>query len=283
MKIIEDTLFEGERSLFKTNNATIKNCIFDNGESPLKESHDLVIESTSFKWKYPLWYGSNIKISSSHFFENARAGIWYTDDVDMRNCLIIAPKQFRKCRRIYLEHITFTNASETLWACDEVTMNDCSVKGDYLLLNSSNIKVNKLDLEGNYPFDGGRNIEINDSKLLTKDAFWNCENVIVRNSYISGEYLAWNSRNVTFENCVIESHQGLCYMKNVKLVNCCLINTDLSFEYSENIDASICSSIDSVKNPSSGIIRSKKIKELILDPDEVDLSKIRIEERKDEC
>ncbi len=276
MKHIQDKFYEGERSLFKLEDAYIKNCIFDNGESPLKETKDLVIESTSFKWKYPLWYSKNIKLTSCYFFENARAGVWYTDDAEFVNCLVIAPKQFRRCHNISLDHITFTNASETLWECDGVVLNDTSVKGDYLLMNSKNIRVRGLDLEGNYPFDGCKNVIVENSKLITKDAFWNCDSVIVRNSYISGEYLAWNSKNVTFENCVIESHQGLCYMKNLAMKDCCLINTDLSFEYSENICASICSEIDSVKNPTSGYIKAKHIKELILD--EADLTKIRIEQ-----
>ena len=57
--------------------------------------------------------------------------------------------------------------------------------------------------------------------------------------------------------------------------NCSLIHTDLSFEYCEDIDADITSEIDSVKNPISGVIKAKGIKELILD--ESDRDRIRIE------
>ena len=81
---------------------------------------------------------------------------------------------------------------------------------------------------------------------------------------------------VTLINCEIESHQGLCYMDGIKLVRCKLINTDLCFEYCSNINADILTSIDSVKNPYSGIIKAPEIKELILEDQFIDKSKTRI-------
>jgi hypothetical protein len=57
--------------------------------------------------------------------------------------------------------------------------------------------------------------------------------------------------------------------------NCKLINTTLAFEYSD-VDAEITSRIDSVKNPSSGIIRAKSIGELIMENDMIDPSKTTI-------
>ena len=275
MEVIQDKSFEGERSLFKLRNALIRNCEFHDGESPLKETENLVIENTSFKWKYPVWYAKNIKISSCNFYEDTRAGFWYCEDVSIDNTVIDSPKNIRRCNNLSLENVTFTDGSETLWDCNEVVLNNITLKGDYLLMNSENVKVKGLVLDGHYPFDGCSNVVVEDSKLITKDAFWNCDNVTVRNSYINGEYLGWNSKNLTFENCVIESHQGLCYIKKLTMKNCSLINTDLSFEYCEDIDADITSEIDSVKNPISGVIKAKGIKELILD--ESDRDRIRIE------
>ena len=121
-----------------------------------------------------------------------------------------------------------------------------------------------MNLTGNYCFDGSKNIEVYNSKLISKDAFWNCENVVVYDSTIIGEYLAWNSKNITFINCVIESLQGLCYIDNLKMINCKLINTTLAFEYS-TVDVEINSHIDSIVNPSSGIIQAQSIGEIILD------------------
>ena len=79
-------------------------------------------------------------------------------------------------------------------------------------------------------------------------------------------------KNIVFENCTIESLQGFCYVKNVVLRNCKLINTTLAFEYS-TVDCEVNSTIDSVKNPSSGKIVSYGIKELIMEADRIDPSK----------
>ena len=49
------------------------------------------------------------------------------------------------------------------------------------------------------------------------------------------------------------------------MANCKLLDTSLSFEYCEDIDADIVDVIESIKNPSSGVIRCKGYKELIFD------------------
>ena len=118
-------------------------------------------------------------------------------------------------------------------------------------------------------------MEIRNSNLLSKDAFWNTENVTVYDSFISGEYLGWNAKNLTLVNCTIESLQGMCYIDNLVMKNCKLINTTLAFEYS-TVDADICSKIDSVMNPTSGIIKAQHIDNLIIEKDKVDPSKTKI-------
>ena len=57
--------------------------------------------------------------------------------------------------------------------------------------------------------------------------------------------------------------------------NCKLINTTLAFEYS-SVDAEICSKVDSVLNPTSGVIRAKEIGTLTIERDRVDPSKTKI-------
>ena len=52
-------------------------------------------------------------------------------------------------------------------------------------------------------------------------------------------------------------------------------NTTLAFEYS-TVDADICSKIDSVMNPSGGIIRADHIDELMIEKDKVDEGKTKI-------
>ena len=118
-------------------------------------------------------------------------------------------------------------------------------------------------------------MEIRSSHLLSKDAFWNTENVTVYDSFISGEYLGWNAKNLTLINCTIESLQGMCYINNLVMKNCKLLNTTLAFEYS-TVDAEITSKVDSILNPSEGVIQAEEIGELIIEKDKVDPGKTRI-------
>lgn len=282
MKIIKQQLLTGERALFQSKDLQISYSTFADGESPLKESHDIKIDNSSFKWKYPLWYCKNIVVEDSTLFEMARSGIWYTENISISNSTIEAPKNFRRAKDITLNNVTMPNANETLWNCDKISLKNVTAKGDYFGMNSTNIVIDGFNLAGNYCFDGGKNIEIHNAKMLSKDAFWNCQNVTVYDSVILGEYLGWNSKNLTFVNCTIESLQGMCYIDNLVMKNCRLINTTLAFEYS-TIDVEINSKIDSVMNPISGTIRAESIGELIMDKTKINPSKTQImtEEIKD--
>lgn len=276
MSDFHDSSYTGERALFALKDADIVGCTFEDGESPLKESRRLRITNTTFKWKYPIWYSDDVTCHNVTIEETARSGIWYTKNIRMFNCLIASPKTFRHAEKVFLDHCKIPNAQETFWNCKDIRLENIEVKGDYLGLSCDGVKVANLYLDGNYAFDGAKNIFIRDSVLNTKDAFWNTENVTIINSKIIGEYFGWNSKNVTLIDCEVESHQGFCYMENIKLIRCKLINTDLCFEYCSDIDAEINSSIDSVKNPYSGIIRAQEIKELILDKQFIDPKKTRI-------
>lgn len=275
MQVIREERLTGERALFHSKDLSIEYSIFADGESPLKESSNISLSNTSFQWKYPLWYCKDIRVEDCSFAEMARAGIWYTDNISIKDTLYEAPKGFRRVNGLTLENIDLPHAEETLWHCDNVTMKNVAAKGDYFAMNCSNMKLDQFRLVGNYCFDGCRDIEVHHAKMLSKDAFWNCENVMVYDSYICGEYLGWNSKNVTFINCVIESLQGMCYMDNLVMKNCKLLNTTLAFEYS-TVDVETDGIIESVKNPASGVIKAEKINELILEEQETDPSKTTI-------
>ena len=248
MKEIHQEFLTGERALFQGKDLKIYDTIFDDGESPLKESRNIELYGSMFKWKYPLWYAKDIKAVDCTWFEMARAGVWYTDRIEVTNAVIEAPKNFRRCNGLKLTNVTFPNAAETLWSCQNVEL-------DHV--------------------DGVKNMEVHNATMLSKDAFWNSENVTVYDSFISGEYLGWNAKNLTLVNCTIESLQGMCYIDNLVMKNCKLINTTLAFEYS-SVDAKIHGTIDSVLNPSSGVIRADEIKELTVEKDKVDPSKTKI-------
>jgi len=259
MKELKQGLFTGERALYNIFDTNIYDSTFSDGESPLKECMNINIYNSIFKWKYPMWYSKNITVSNSTLLETARSGIWYTQNIELTDTMIEAPKTFRRSKDIRLVNCAMPNASETLWNCENIYMNNVSAKGDYLGFNSKNIEIENFKLNGNYAFDGASNIKIKNAVMLSKDSFWNCENVVVENSTIIGEYLGWNSKNLTFINCTIDSEQGMCYMDNIKMINCKLLNTNLAFELCSNIEADIVSHIDSIKNPISGHIKAASI------------------------
>ena len=275
MKQIRQAYLSGERALFAEHDTEIFDTIFDNGESPLKESRNIKLNGCMFKWKYPLWYSENISLTNCTWFTMSRAGVWYTNNIKLSYNSIESPKNFRRCKGIILDNVTFADAAETLWHCSDVKMNGVSAKGDYFAMNSENIVADDLTLFGNYSFDGAKNVEIRNSRLLSKDAFWNSENITVYDSVISGEYLGWNAKNLTFINCTVESLQGMCYIDNLSMKNCKLLNTTLAFEYS-TVDADIVGSVDSILNPLGGCIKADYIKELIIEKDKVDSDKTKI-------
>lgn len=275
MKEVVQEFLTGERALFMSDGLVIKDSIFDDGESPLKESKNIELYNSMFKWKYPLWYCENIFAKNCTWFDMARAGVWYTNHIRVEDALIEAPKNFRRCHDLTLTNVSFPDAAETLWSCEDVKMNNVMAKGTYFAMNCKDMVIDGLTLYGDYSFDGVQNVEIHNSKLLSKDAFWNSDHVTVYDSFVSGEYLGWNAKNLTLINCTIESLQGMCYIDNLVMKNCKLINTTLAFEYS-SVDAQIDSKIDSVLNPSEGVIRAKHIDHLIIEKDKVDTTKTKI-------
>ncbi len=265
-------IFTGERALFCSNDLEIADSIFENGESPLKESKNISLNGCMFKWKYPLWYCENITTDKTSWFAGARAGVWYSNNISVCDAVIEAPKNFRRCNGLTLRNVTFTNAAETLWHCSNTALYNVSASGSYFAMNSSDLTAEGLNLSGDYSFDGVQNATLKNCKLLSKDAFWNSKNITVYDSFISGEYLGWNAEDLTLVRCTIESLQGLCYIKNLKLIDCKLINTTLAFEYS-TVDATIVGNIDSVLNPSGGRISAAHIGKLIIEKDKVDPDK----------
>lgn len=271
MKRLEKQTLTGERALFQGRDLEIFDCTFADGESPLKESANIALYGCTFDWKYPVWYSDDVRISDSRLTINARAGLWYTRDLSLKNCLIEAPKTFRRSRDITLSDCRMPNAEETLWACRGVHIDGVKAKGNYFAMNCADVTCDRLELDGDYCFDGAENVVITSSRLISKDAFWNSRNVVVRDSFISGEYLGWNAENLTFIHCTLESLQGLCYVRNLKLVNCTLKNTTLAFEYS-TVEADIVGTVDSIKNPSAGRIIAEGFGEIIMEADKVDVS-----------
>ncbi len=264
-RTVRDRFFEGERPLFAATGLTLENVKFYPGESALKHSADITARDCEFMGKYPFWHAENITVEDCLFTVYARAAIWYTRDLRMRNCVVEAPKMFRRVSRLTIEDTRFPNAGETLWTCSDVRLRRVDLRGaDYVFMNGENIEIEQMRLQGNYSFQDAKNVTIRNSHLDSKDAFWGTENVTVHDSVLEGEYLGWHSKNLRLVNCTIRGTQPLCYAENLVMENCTMADADLSFEYSV-VDADIAGDILSVKNPRGGRIRARRIGEVILD------------------
>ncbi len=266
LNLVRGETLTGERAEYFASSVRYMECVFRDGESPLKHATDVEVENSRFEYKYPLWNAENVAVRKSVFAPLGKSGLWNTRRITVEDSVIEAPKEFRRSSDTFLKNVVFTDAAETFWNCRGVHLENVQAAGDYFAFNTENFYADSLTLDGNYFLDGGRNVEIHNSRLESKDAFWNSENVTVYDSYIKGEYLGWHSKNLKFVNCTIESDQGLCYVDGLVLENCTLNNTVLAFEYSTEISAEIKGRVESIKNPCGGIISADEIGTLILNP-----------------
>ena len=266
MDLIKDQYFEGERPLYARHGLRIENVTIGPGESSLKEGSDLEAENCEFQGKYPFWECKNVTIKNCIFREGGRAAIWYSKDIEMADCLVEAPKMFRRISDLKLENVKFPNALETFWDCKDIEAKNIEAdKGDYIFMHCSDIKIDGFRLQGNYSFQYAKDVVIRNADMDTKDAFWEAEDVTVYDSRINGEYLGWYSKNLHLVNCKIGGTQPLCYCENLVLENCVFEeDADLAFEYSD-VEASLIGPVTSVKNPRTGRINADSYGEIILD------------------
>ena len=168
MKKYKEKQFTGERALFQSHDLDISYCTFTDGESALKESGNLNIRNSLFRWKYSLWYCNNVSMEDCVMFDMARAGIWYTNKLSMNNVTIEAPKTFRRCSDIRLDTVDMPNASETLWNCDQFAVDAmiaAYTKGEDWLDELRNYLSKNKKIVANY-----LEKEIPNVKLVSSDA-----------------------------------------------------------------------------------------------------------------
>ena len=212
------------------------------------------------------WHTDGFRVENCLFTPGARAALWYSRGLVMRDTLVEAPKMFREMTGVDLARVRIPDAQETLWHCREIKMRDVEVaNADYLFMHCSDIDINGYRQQGNYSFQYCSNVVIRNAHIDSKDAFWNTDNVTVYDSEITGEYLGWHSRNLRLVNCRISGTQPLCYAKGLIVENCTFADDcDLAFEDSE-LRADIKGPITSVKNPCAGSIVADSIGEIIID------------------
>lgn len=267
MKTIRDEEFGGERPLFATHDLRLENVVIHAGESALKECSNIEAINCRFEGKYPFWHVDKFYIKDCLFTEGARAALWYSRNLVMKDTMVEAPKMFREMVNLDIENVKIPNALETLWHCKGVTLRNVEVdKADYLFMHSHDIDIKDYHQNGNYSFQYCTNVVIRDAVIYSKDAFWGTENVTVYDSTIIGEYLGWHSRNLRLVNCRVGGTQALCYTKDLVMENCTMDeDADLCFEYSSNINADIKGKVTSIKNPTSGKIVCDSVGEIIID------------------
>lgn len=266
MRIIKDQAFGGERPLFESHGLRLENVTITEGESGLKECSDIECDHCHFEGKYPLWHVDRSIITNCYFAPGSRSAIWYSNDMQMSDCIIDGPKFFREMRHLQLHNVTINDADETFWNIDGLELDNVVLhEGTYPFMGSRNIHIDHLRSDSKYVFQYVRDVVIRNANIVTKDAFWEVENVTIYDSYLDGEYLGWHSKNLRLVNCHIGGEQPLCYAHDLVLENCTFDEeSDRAFEYS-TVHADIRGTVKSVKNPASGLIVADGFGEIILD------------------
>ncbi len=261
---IKDQVLDEERALYHLQHADLLNVRFAgpaDGESALKEAHDVTLRDCAFALRYPLWHTTQFSLDGCAMDETARAALWYAADGTIANSALRGIKAVRECRNLHLSGCEIVSP-EFGWKCDGLTLESTTLTAEYPFLDSRNLQLREVELHGKYSFQYAEDVVIEHCRLDTKDAFWHSKNVTVRNSVVRGEYLGWYAEGLTLERCRIIGTQPLCYCKNLTLINCTMEGCDLSFEYSD-VSATVIGHIDSVKNPKSGVITADSVGKVI--------------------
>ena len=278
MKVIKDTEYGGERPLFASRNLRLENVTIHAGESALKNCANIEALNCTFEGKYPFWHVDGFRVENCLFTPGARAALWYSKNLVMKDTQVDAPKMFREMDGITITNVKIPDGQETLWHCANVKIREMEIKkADNLFMHSHDIMIEEYYQEGNYSFQYCRNVEIRNAIINSKDAFWGTENVTIYDSEINGEYLGWHSKRLRLVRCKISGTQPLCYAKDLVIEDCIMASDcDLAFEDSE-VNAVISSPVTSVKNPMKGSIKAKSIGEIIIDKNSKAIDQVEIQ------
>ena len=86
MTVVENKTFDMERALYGSSGLSVIKCTFDgpaDGESALKECHNIQVSDSYFNLRYPFWHDNMISISGSEMTEKCRAALWYSSNIDI--------------------------------------------------------------------------------------------------------------------------------------------------------------------------------------------------------
>lgn len=267
MTTIKNQEFGGERPLYASHHLRLEGVTIHVGESSIKESSDIEAEGCQFEGKYVFWETYGFRVNNCRFTSSARSSLWYSKDCVMTNCMVEAPKMFRRMENVTIEDTEFSDGQEMLWDCKNVTLKNVKIANcDYLFMHTHDIRIDNYRQDGNYGFQYARNVEIHNAVINSKDAFWEAENVTIYDSEINGEYLAWYGKNIRLVRCHLTGEQLLCYVDGLTLEDCTFgDDANLLFEYS-TVNGNVKGDVASIKNPTSGhLVVEGKCGELIFD------------------
>ena len=271
MQVVQNKAFDEERAFYGSRDIKIINCKIDgeaDGESAFKESADIIAENCFFNLRYPFWHNETVKLNNCEMTALCRAAFWYSKNISIENSSLHGIKALRECENVLLNNVDILS-TEFGWFSKSIEMTSSVAEGEYFMFNAKDIVLKDVSFKGKYSFQYIENATIENCKLETKDAFWHAKNITIKNCVVKVEYLAWYSENITFENCIICGTQPLCYCKGLRLINCEMYDADLAFELSE-VEATVTTSVISIKNPKKGTIRVLSVDEVIKDNDVCD-------------
>ena len=163
-KMIKNTSYEGERPLFASHHLRLEDVTIYPGESALKECSDIEAVRCEFRGKYPFWHNDGLLIENCLFREGARAAIWYSRNLRMKDTRVEAPKMFRDMDGMVLENVVLTDALECCWHCRNAELRNVQAdKGDYLFMHGENMDIDGFRLNGNYSLQECGDPECGDS------------------------------------------------------------------------------------------------------------------------
>lgn len=266
MNIVTYQAFDEERALYGSSGLVVEDCAFDgpaDGESAFKESSDIMVRRCFMNLRYPFWHDHGLAIEDCEMTELCRAALWYSDHIEIVNTKLHGIKALRECHNVSIRDCSIISP-EFGWSTTDIVMERTTAESEYFMMRGANLTFSDVRFKGKYSFQYVENATFDNCIFDTKDAFWHSKNVTVRNSVVRGEYLAWYCDGLTLQNCKIVGTQPLCYATNLILIDCEMVDCDLAFEKSQ-VEATVTTPIDSVKNPASGTIIAPAVGRVIRD------------------
>lgn len=186
MKLIENLIFDEERSFYATQDLEINNCQNDgpkDGESAFKECHNILINDSYFNLRYPFWHDDKLVINNSLLTDNCRAALWYSNDIKINSSKLYGIKALRESSNIKIKNCDI-ESKEFGWFCHNFDIKDTNINSEYFMFESSNLDFKNVTLNGKYSFQYIKDSFLDGCDLNTKDAFWHANNVTIITTFL---------------------------------------------------------------------------------------------------